>query len=420
MAYSDYGAFVYKNRKRRHDREDVCPYESGNPSVGAGLRIYDTLAKRLAERDGIVDAPDDIAEHPILGRSFHGVLGGGNVRVCLYKEGAEMCTVIYKNDDGEYDEISGGELIDLAVSEKSGETPYADMKRASDAYNKATESVTNAGYDNVWDLKEDNDDPVIKKYFSARDEYLDAHEKLMDYAYGNYDYLVTWHGCSIRLIGKPVDDEDTLYTEAPCWMARMIDENRDVWVCGYGSLYGSGWSDYGEDDERYTEIADDNPPVVKTMNLIADEREVLDENNEYIIGKQGYLYSNSGELVYRGQQLNDDDEYGLAEWSSIDYGTRYVSPEDVIALLNIGIRLGNNGINAVRCDGSIQDYQSGWNCVTMHSWKQGKEVTLHESDELYNSESMTDAWFDKKRLDEQETRENRPKPFRYVDEESES
>lgn len=55
MAYSDYGAFVWLNGKRREDKEDVAVFASDN-----------------------VDW---------INRIHHGILGDGNIRVMCHKQG---------------------------------------------------------------------------------------------------------------------------------------------------------------------------------------------------------------------------------------------------------------------------------------------------------------------------------------------
>ena len=46
MAYSDYGAFVYFNGKRRTDKEDVGVYDTDEASLPSGLRVFANIMKR--------------------------------------------------------------------------------------------------------------------------------------------------------------------------------------------------------------------------------------------------------------------------------------------------------------------------------------------------------------------------------------
>ncbi|SDR69041.1 hypothetical protein [Parafannyhessea umbonata] len=73
MAYSDYGAFVYLNGKRREDKEDVGVYDTDEASLPTGLRIYANILKRNG--DG-----------PWFTFSHHGVMGDGRVRVGCFKQ----------------------------------------------------------------------------------------------------------------------------------------------------------------------------------------------------------------------------------------------------------------------------------------------------------------------------------------------
>ena len=45
MAYSDYGAFVYLNGKRRTDKEDVGVYDTDEASLPSGIRIFANILK---------------------------------------------------------------------------------------------------------------------------------------------------------------------------------------------------------------------------------------------------------------------------------------------------------------------------------------------------------------------------------------
>ena len=74
MAYSDYGAFVYLNDKRRTDKEDVGIYDTDEASLPSGLRVYANILKHHGDCEWFE-------------RSHHGVMGDGSVRVGCYKQG---------------------------------------------------------------------------------------------------------------------------------------------------------------------------------------------------------------------------------------------------------------------------------------------------------------------------------------------
>ena len=82
MAYSDYGAFVWLNGKRREDKEDVAVFASDEETFGqssenipSGMRIWASL---LNQKDKDVDWIDHI---------HHGILGDDNIRVMCHKQG---------------------------------------------------------------------------------------------------------------------------------------------------------------------------------------------------------------------------------------------------------------------------------------------------------------------------------------------
>lgn len=64
MAYSNWGAFVFRNRERTKTHEDAIPYKEQEGSSGFPLV--------LLEREGTLGA-------------HHAVLGAGRVRLCVYK-----------------------------------------------------------------------------------------------------------------------------------------------------------------------------------------------------------------------------------------------------------------------------------------------------------------------------------------------
>lgn len=82
MAYSDYGAFVYKNGERRPDKEDVALFNSdeetfGEPSenIPSGARIWTYLLHRNADHNAWTD------------HIHHGIIGDGPIRVMCHKQG---------------------------------------------------------------------------------------------------------------------------------------------------------------------------------------------------------------------------------------------------------------------------------------------------------------------------------------------
>lgn len=84
MAYSDYGAFVYENGKRRTDKEDVALFASDEETFGedsvnipSGIRIYAHLLHQLSQG----------SKATMANSLCHGVIGDGAIRVRCYKTG---------------------------------------------------------------------------------------------------------------------------------------------------------------------------------------------------------------------------------------------------------------------------------------------------------------------------------------------
>ena len=135
MAYSDYGAFVWCNGKRREDKEDVATFATDEETFGtssenvpSGARIWVSLLKR--QEDGI---KDDWINH-----IHHGILGDGDIRVMCHKQGLPtiyeatpdgIIKVEYTDEDTdcyEYGEIHF-EYKGYKFMFKSGKPYYAQM-----------------------------------------------------------------------------------------------------------------------------------------------------------------------------------------------------------------------------------------------------------------------------------------------------
>jgi len=88
MAYSNWGAFVYRNGERRPDKEDVGVFDTDEADLPSGARIFANIMKRRAQEN---TAP--------WTASHHAVLGDGPVRVCGYKH--EPSLWVWRDDHGE-------------------------------------------------------------------------------------------------------------------------------------------------------------------------------------------------------------------------------------------------------------------------------------------------------------------------------
>lgn len=104
MAYSDYGAFVYKNGKRRNDKEDVPVWGADvELEVGSGARIFANLMKNRGK------GSFEWWEH-----CHHGVIGDGEVRVGCYKQGFPC---VYYLENGEVKSLEDEVIIALCGDE---------------------------------------------------------------------------------------------------------------------------------------------------------------------------------------------------------------------------------------------------------------------------------------------------------------
>ena len=76
MAYSDYGAFVYFNGRRRTDKEDVGVFDTDEGMLPSGVRIFANIDKNLRRKN-----------NKWYNHSQHGVMGDGLLRMACYKQG---------------------------------------------------------------------------------------------------------------------------------------------------------------------------------------------------------------------------------------------------------------------------------------------------------------------------------------------
>lgn len=83
MAYSNWGAFVYKNGERRTDKEDVGVFDTDEGSLPTEMRIFVNIYKNQSNKN------DDWSNH-----SHHAVLGDDIVRFCGYKSNPELWAII--------------------------------------------------------------------------------------------------------------------------------------------------------------------------------------------------------------------------------------------------------------------------------------------------------------------------------------
>lgn len=112
MAYSNWGAFVYKNGERRRNKEDVGVFDTDEGDLPSGSRIFANILKNNATS----------RETPAWKHSRHAVLGDGPVRLCGYKNYPELW--IIKNDIVESVALPDFEVYEN--DEKSGDIDLDD------------------------------------------------------------------------------------------------------------------------------------------------------------------------------------------------------------------------------------------------------------------------------------------------------
>jgi len=80
MAYSNWGAKVYRNGVRMKNREDVGVYDEDEANLPSGVRIFANILKNRESGE-----TDKWWKH-----SHHAVLGDAEVRLCAYKSDPEL------------------------------------------------------------------------------------------------------------------------------------------------------------------------------------------------------------------------------------------------------------------------------------------------------------------------------------------
>jgi hypothetical protein len=123
MAYSNWGAFVFCNGKRRTDKEDVGVFDTDESCLPSGARIFANILKNH-EADN-----KDWSAH-----SHHAVLGDGPIRLCGYKSGPEL----WRFADGKPEQID----LDVFIS-KDSRDDYTHHSGTLDGYEFEAEESEN-------------------------------------------------------------------------------------------------------------------------------------------------------------------------------------------------------------------------------------------------------------------------------------
>lgn len=109
MAYSNWGAFVDKDGVRRKDKEDVGVFDTDESGYNSGIRIFVNIIKNREK------FPE--GDEPWYMHSHHAVLGDGDVRLCGYKNWAELWVC----RDGK------PEKIDIEIDEDASESGEVEI-----------------------------------------------------------------------------------------------------------------------------------------------------------------------------------------------------------------------------------------------------------------------------------------------------
>lgn len=340
MAYNDYGAFVYKDGRRRTDKEDVPAFAEGDTDLGPGSRIYASLMRRMAEQ-----ADEDSATPPNPlddGRIYHGVLGDGPVRVCLYKQGMWPIRIVAVDDDGKVTELDADDVI------RSYSHDY------------------------------------VHWHPGMSEEESKAHDRQV---YGPYLYRAEVRG---HLIEFEAREEDGV--AKPNFRARMECPDGSVWEAWYDALYGAGHLDVGSARHAYDEWDSERDgkwgPQWRTLRIRNyEDRERWDSDllgTVYAVRERDLstlakdigiagTEDDSGadeqglRILYRCLRDADPENVALMGIGVESTATRYGRGVDIdlgvaLELVRIGIRLGKLGVDDVDEDRSSHRWPThgGW------------------------------------------------------------
>lgn len=284
MAYSDYGSFVYLNGLRQRDHEDVAVYNNAEAELPSGARIYNNIIRNIQENTKDKCEFDQMSE-----RCHHGVLGNGDIRVAVYKEGITSTLIFDRKNQKIY---------------------YAD------------DIIKLAGKDIAPSSKQ-NCKEYIKCY------------------YKDYNYTVEIEGHKMTF-----SEVFNANVTRPLFKATMTTPDGDEWVCFYGSQYGAGLIDCYDNEHDFDKLEEDLPGYWKELVLNYIITGVSDSENE-LEGKNSIIY-NGNKIWYNGE-----DYYIPAHILNVDntrstlYNNSFLDPEDFIDILNMGIKLAKEGYTHV-------------------------------------------------------------------------
>lgn len=332
MAYSDYGAFVYEDGRRRRDREDAEAFSDDLADLPSGTRIYAHLLGQIA--DGKLDGDGEADGDGLPDGIFHAVMGDGPVRVCLYKCGL-YASHIYA--------LSGGD---------DGRPRVRDI--------------------DLYEIGRLAGQPVSPPGGADGDESYAAWERL---AYGPYDLRLDVEGHRIRFEAIAPDG-----VHSPNFHASMECPDGTRWDAWYDMSYGAGLTDIGVDQHRWDEcsarsLADADAPRWACLPLRLTQ--AMERCHPYanagaavLVGERTLaaldgIRPPDGEdpdarrlrCLYRrlgGDDMLDLPTSTLASRRGDDTGG--IDPEVAMSLVRLGMRLARRGVDDVECVG----YGGSW------------------------------------------------------------
>ena len=113
MAYSDYGAFVYRNGERRQDKEDAPLFATDEETFGADINTIPSGARIWVS---LMHSKKTGRELDWLNSIHHGIVGDGPVRVLCHKYGLPEIYDLGCKD--------GPKKIDYYDAEKTGSDDF--------------------------------------------------------------------------------------------------------------------------------------------------------------------------------------------------------------------------------------------------------------------------------------------------------
>jgi len=328
MAYSDYGAFVYRNGKRVRDHEDADVFKDGKRKAAEAA---------YASVHG--DGPD-----PGFIDGFHAVLGDGHTRLGIYKGGFTSICLTELDGDGGVTQACGRDFLSMLMEipgtpewhEGMSDDEWAAYREAQDRADEAIHGDGESGIRHEGDVS----------------------------------------GCRIVLEAYPRGY--MLANGLPPWHAQMVEPDGTVWDAFYGSSYGAGLADCiqiaspvlsaiaGGDGTSHE--FDELDPVTHlphpyrtiACTCVTKETEdaavsaVLDCDGNPIFASAKQLPVVTRDMAERMLREEIDADGEPCDWvietiseSTDSWHGAYVPADDYVEILNEGILLARNGISHV-------------------------------------------------------------------------